>query len=133
SRTQRAAQPAARRTGRRHRCRNQRPGQRDHDVRHGRTPLMTTSETGPGHRAAPAPGWPAARRRALRLAAGMALLALIAAGCSSAQAGSPASGGTSSAGTTDVSQVTLHVGDQAGSGAEALLTAAGLIGKLPFK
>jgi sulfonate transport system substrate-binding protein len=29
--------------------------------------------------------------------------------------------------------VTLHVGDQAGSGAQALLTAAGLIHKLPFK
>jgi sulfonate transport system substrate-binding protein len=27
----------------------------------------------------------------------------------------------------------LHVGDQAGTGAQALLTAAGLIGKLPFK
>ena len=98
---------------------------------------MTTSETGPGHRAAPARGRPAARRRAPRLAAGMTLLALIAAGCSSAragsQAGSPASSGTSSAGTTDISQVTLHVGDQAGSGAEALLTAAGLISKLPFK
>jgi sulfonate transport system substrate-binding protein len=32
-----------------------------------------------------------------------------------------------------VSGVTLHVGDQAGTGAQALLTAAGLIGKLPFK
>jgi sulfonate transport system substrate-binding protein len=29
--------------------------------------------------------------------------------------------------------VTLHVGDQAGTGAEAVLTAAGLIRKLPFK
>ena len=33
----------------------------------------------------------------------------------------------------DVSNVTLHIGDQAGTGAQALLTAAGLIGKLPFK
>jgi len=32
-----------------------------------------------------------------------------------------------------VSDVTLHIGDQAGTGAQALLTAAGLIGKLPFK
>ena len=32
-----------------------------------------------------------------------------------------------------LSNVTLHVGDQAGTGAQALLTAAGLIGKLPFK
>lgn len=29
--------------------------------------------------------------------------------------------------------MTLHIGDQAGTGAEALLTAAGLIDKLPFK
>jgi sulfonate transport system substrate-binding protein len=29
--------------------------------------------------------------------------------------------------------VTLHIGDQAGTGAQALLTAAGLIDKLPFK
>jgi len=75
--------------------------------------------------------------RKLRTAAGLALLALIAAGCSSANAGSTtASSGASSgskASTTDVSQVTLHIGDQAGSGSQALLTAAGLISKLPFK
>jgi sulfonate transport system substrate-binding protein len=29
--------------------------------------------------------------------------------------------------------VTLHIGDQAGTGAQVLLTAAGLIGRLPFK
>jgi sulfonate transport system substrate-binding protein len=76
-------------------------------------------------------------RRPLRLAAPLALLALLAAGCSSANAGgTPASSGGSSAAkasTTDVSQVTLHIGDQAGSGSQALLTAAGLISKLPFK
>ena len=33
----------------------------------------------------------------------------------------------------DVANVTLRIGDQAGTGAQALLTAAGLIGKLPFK
>jgi len=75
--------------------------------------------------------------RKLRAAAALALLALIAAGCSSANAGSTtASSGASSgsqASTTDVSQVTLHIGDQAGSGSQALLTAAGLISKLPFK
>ena len=32
-----------------------------------------------------------------------------------------------------MSSVVLHVGDQAGSGSQALLTAAGLISKLPFK
>jgi sulfonate transport system substrate-binding protein len=77
------------------------------------------------------------KRRPLRTAAALALLALIAAGCSSASAGSgSASSGTGSGGkasTTDVSQVTLHIGDQAGSGSQALLTAAGLISKLPFK
>ena len=75
--------------------------------------------------------------RKLRAAATLVLLALIAAGCSSANAGSTtASSGASSgskASTTDVSQVTLHIGDQAGSGSQALLTAAGLISKLPFK
>jgi sulfonate transport system substrate-binding protein len=98
---------------------------------------MTPREPSTSRRAMPGPGRPAVRRRTIRLAASMTLLALIAAGCSSAKAGSQAagqaSGGTSSAGTTDVSQVTLHVGDQAGSGSEALLTAAGLISKLPFK
>jgi sulfonate transport system substrate-binding protein len=73
--------------------------------------------------------------RKLRLPAALALLALTAAGCSSASAGSgSASSSTGSkASTTDVSQVTLHIGDQAGSGSQALLTAAGLIKKLPFK
>jgi sulfonate transport system substrate-binding protein len=74
-----------------------------------------------------------------RLVVTMLLPAFIAAGCSSAAAGgspasSPASGAaTGSAGTTSLSRVTLHIGDQAGSGAQALLTAAGLIHKLPFK
>ena len=46
---------------------------------------------------------------------------------------SASSSGTSGANQASVSGVTLHVGDQAGTGAQALLTAAGLIGKLPFK
>ena len=73
--------------------------------------------------------------RKLRLPAALALLALIAAGCSSASAGSGSTSSSdgSKASTTDVSQVTLHIGDQAGSGSQALLTAAGLISKLPFK
>ena len=33
----------------------------------------------------------------------------------------------------NLSQVTLHLGDQAGSGSESLLKAAGLLGKLPFR
>jgi sulfonate transport system substrate-binding protein len=75
-------------------------------------------------------------RRALGVAASVALLALTAAGCSSASSAtsSPASTSTrASAGTADVSGVTLHIGDQAGSGSQALLTAAGLISKLPFR
>ena len=79
---------------------------------------MTTTNTAPDRpalrRAARAGG-----RRALPLAASMALLALIGAGCSSSSgstsSGSTAStGGTASAGTTDISKVTLHIGDQAG-------------------
>jgi sulfonate transport system substrate-binding protein len=80
--------------------------------------------------------------RVLALAAAASLTALTA--CSSSASSSAASSaasssvsasssGTSSANQTSVSGVTLHVGDQAGTGAEALLTAAGLINKLPFK
>jgi len=81
-------------------------------------------------------------RRTLAVAAAVSLATLTAAACSSSSsssstsAGSSASAsssGTSSANQTSVSGVTLHIGDQAGTGAEALLTAAGLIGKLPFK
>lgn len=66
-----------------------------------------------------------------------ALAAVVIAGCSSGSSGSDATagsgpGGTTQAGETGVGNVTLHIGDQAGSGAEALLTAAGLIHKLPF-
>ena len=98
---------------------------------------MTTKNITPGgHR----PHRPRTRRRRARpLAASLALLGLVTAGCSSAgrsAAGGGPSGsgdGTAKAGTTSISNVTLHIGDQAGSGAEALLTAAGLISKLPFK
>lgn len=74
-------------------------------------------------------------RRGRRVGVGALLagLALAAAACSSS--GSPASSasGSSSAGAVNVSGVTLNIGDQAGAGAQALLTAAGLINKLPFK
>ena len=65
----------------------------------------------------------------------MALLALIAAGCSSSGNSGSSSGPstTASAKTANVSSVVLHVGDQAGSGSQALLSAAGLLSKLPFK
>jgi sulfonate transport system substrate-binding protein len=71
----------------------------------------------------------------LALAAAASLAALTACSSSSSAPSSASAGssGTSSANQVSVSGVTLHVGDQAGTGAQALLTAAGLIGKLPFK
>src|ERR1700728_4409814 len=62
------------------------------------------------------------------LTAAAVVTALIAAGCSSSESPSK----TGKAGTTSLSSVTLNIGDQKGTGAEALLTAAGLINKLPF-
>ena len=66
------------------------------------------------------------RKTALALTAGVLVAGLAA--CSSASGSS-----TGSSKAVDVSAVTLNIGDQAGSGSEALLTAAGLISKLPFK
>jgi sulfonate transport system substrate-binding protein len=68
----------------------------------------------------------------------LALAGLAAAGCSSS---SSSSTGTSAASTTspsasassvDLSSVTLNIGDQKGTGAEAVLSAAGLLSSLPF-
>src|SRR6266566_3869278 len=72
---------------------------------------------------------------ALAAAASLAVLTACSSSSSSSAAGgaSATSSGTSSANQVSVSGVTLHVGDQAGTGAQALLTAAGLIHKLPFK
>jgi len=76
-------------------------------------------------------------RRVLLAVAGIAAV-LTAAACSSASSpsagASPSSSGSGSGGTTaNLSSVTLTIGDQKGTGAEALLKAAGLISKLPFK
>jgi sulfonate transport system substrate-binding protein len=68
------------------------------------------------------------RKTAVALTAGALVLGLAA--CSSA---SGSSTGSKTASATSVSAVTLNIGDQAGAGSEALLTAAGLISKLPFK
>jgi sulfonate transport system substrate-binding protein len=87
---------------------------------------------------------PQAARTALPLALSLLTAGGLAAACSSpgsSASGSSASGGasasssegTGSASTASLSSVTLHIGDQAGSGSQALLTAAGLISKLPFK
>jgi sulfonate transport system substrate-binding protein len=67
--------------------------------------------------------------------------ALAAAGCSSSSSsGSGSSTGTatvaasaSASGSVNLSSVTLNVGDQKGTGAEAVLSAAGLLNTLPFK
>ncbi len=76
----------------------------------------------------------ALRTRPIILLAGIGL-ALAACSSSSSSGSASSTGAASSTGTAqvDVANVTLHIGDQAGTGAEALLTAAGLIGKLPFK
>jgi sulfonate transport system substrate-binding protein len=78
------------------------------------------------------------RRRLLPLAVTLAIAALAAAACSSVSSSSSGGSGASSPAqgasnaSVNLSGVTLHVGDQAGSGAQSLLTAAGLINKLPF-
>jgi sulfonate transport system substrate-binding protein len=80
-----------------------------------------------------------ARRQALPLTVSLLAAGVLAAACSSAGSSSGASAsssgpaGSGPASTASLSSVTLHIGDQAGSGAQALLTAAGLINKLPFK
>ena len=75
------------------------------------------------------------RRTRPALVLGLAgLAALTACSSSGSSSASPAASSSSTASAqVDVANVTLHIGDQAGTGAEALLTAAGLISKLPFK
>jgi sulfonate transport system substrate-binding protein len=77
------------------------------------------------------------RPKLLALSA-MALVGLAAVGCSSSNSSSPSStaaSATSSASSSsvDLSSVTLNIGDQKGTGAEAVLKAAGLLSSLPFK
>ncbi len=71
----------------------------------------------------------------------LALTGLAAAGCSSSSSSSSTTG-TSAASTSspsassssvNLSSVTLNIGDQKGTGAEAVLTAAGLLNTLPFQ
>jgi sulfonate transport system substrate-binding protein len=71
--------------------------------------------------------------RVLLAVAGTATVLTAAACSSSSSPAASSSSGSSSAGTTNVSSVTLNIGDQKGTGAEALLKASGLISKLPFK
>ena len=77
-------------------------------------------------------------RRRFYAALTIAVAGLAAAGCSSsssssASAGTTASTSASASSSTDLSSVTLNVGDQKGTGAEAVLSAAGLLNTLPFK
>ena len=65
----------------------------------------------------------------------LALAGLAAAGCSSSSSSPATSAGSTtspSASAVDLSSVTLNVGDQKGTGAEAVLSAAGLLNSLPF-
>lgn len=51
----------------------------------------------------------------------------------SSSAAASSSGGSATATAVNLAKVTLHIGDQAGAGAKALLTASGLIRRLPFR
>src|ERR1700733_14564511 len=68
----------------------------------------------------------------------VALAGLAAAGCSSSSSSSStgstdaSSASASASSSVNLSSVTLNIGDQKGTGAEAVLTAAGLINSLPF-
>ncbi len=84
------------------------------------------------------------RRPRLYAAVSLATLAaLAAAGCSSSSSSSAASSSSSASSTgsasasasssVNLSSVTLNVGDQKGTGAEAVLSAAGSLSTLPFK
>jgi sulfonate transport system substrate-binding protein len=77
------------------------------------------------------------RPKLLALSA-MALAGLAAVGCSSSGSSSSPSAAaaatsSSSSSSVNLSSVTLNIGDQKGTGAEAVLKAAGLLNTLPFK
>jgi len=77
-------------------------------------------------------------RRTLLAASVIALSGLAAAACSSSSSSStPTASSSSTAGSAgssvNLASVTLNVGDQKGTGAEAVLKAAGLLSALPFK
>ena len=73
------------------------------------------------------------RRVVFAAAAVTAVLTAAACSSSSSPAASSSSAAKSGAAAVNVSSVTLNIGDQKGTGAQALLQAAGLISKLPFK
>lgn len=63
----------------------------------------------------------------------VAVAGLAVAGCSSSSSSSSSGSDPSSGSSASLSSVTLNVGDQKGTGAEAVLQAAGLLKTLPFK
>jgi sulfonate transport system substrate-binding protein len=76
----------------------------------------------------------------IRLAGALLLCAVFVAACGSSASSTSQSSATAataatvaSGGSANLSGVTLRIGDQAGTGAEAVLSAAGLLSKLPFK
>ena len=79
-------------------------------------------------------------RKKLLAFSAIALAGLAATACSAsssssstpAAAAAAASGSASPSSSVDLSSVTLNVGDQKGTGAEAILKAAGLLNTLPF-
>lgn len=60
-------------------------------------------------------------------------LAGLAAGCSSSPSSSSSNAAPAATSSANLSGLTLNVGDQKGTGAQAVLTAAGLLKTLPFK
>lgn len=72
------------------------------------------------------------RARPAAFAVGTAIAMVAATGLSAAAATRPTAFHPGTA-ATNFSGVTLHIGDQAGSGSESLLKAAGLLNKLPFR
>jgi sulfonate transport system substrate-binding protein len=72
-------------------------------------------------------------RRKLMVLPVLALTGLAAAACSSSSSAGSAAASSSASGKVNLSSVTLNVGDQKGTGAEALLEASGLLKTLPFK
>jgi sulfonate transport system substrate-binding protein len=77
------------------------------------------------------------RKRKVLAASVIALSGLAAAACSSSSSSSSstaaAAASASPSSSVNLSSVTLNVGDQKGTGAEAVLKAAGLLSTLPFK
>ncbi|HTU04484.1 MAG TPA: ABC transporter substrate-binding protein [Trebonia sp.] len=77
------------------------------------------------------------RKRKVFAASVIALSGLAAAACSSSSSSSSstaaAAASASPSSSVNLSSVTLNVGDQKGTGAEAVLKAAGLLSTLPFK